>query len=174
MKKFKYLFVMMGLTISLTSWAQKYHDAEGEQVFGHAKSLTVSSNGQSQTVTFTQEGKIQSPDISNSTYNAKGYVTSCNYTMMGYTGKMVFTYNVKNQVTKQVLSIEGGSITQEFTYNSNGTVKTETTTMSYQGMSQSMTVSYTYQAFDSHGSWTKRTGSLNGQTAEETRSIVYW
>jgi hypothetical protein len=174
MKKVKFLLAMTGMMLSLAVSAQKYHDAEGDQILGHAKSLTISTNGQSQTVTYTQDGKIQSPDISSPSYNANGYMTSCNYTMMGYTGKMTFDYNVKNQVTKQVLSIEGGTISQEFTYNSNGTVKTETTTMSYQGVSQSMTVTYSYQDYDSHGSWIKRTGTLNGQSSEETRTILYW
>lgn len=174
MKRVKFVLLAASILVSATAWSQKYHDAENDGMKGHVKSVTTSSNGETQTVNYSVDGKTQQPDVSNPVYNSKGYMTSCDFTMMGYTGRMTFTYNSSNKISKQVLSIEGGTITQEYTYNSNGTEKTETTTMSNQGMSQSMTISFTYDSFDSHGNWTRRTGHVGGQSAQESRTIVYW
>lgn len=174
MRKIKYLFLLVTMMAATTAWAQKYHDAKSDQIFGNAKSVTMSDGGGTQTMTYTNDGRIIMPGMSNPQYNGYGYMTGCNMTMNGMTGNMVFYYDSKWQVTKQVMSIAGGSITQEYTYNANGTVRTETTTMSGDGMTQSMTISYTYQTFDSHNSWTRRTATCNGQSTTEARTIVYW
>lgn len=174
MEKLKFFLLSAMLMLTTAVWSQRYHDAKADQIWGNPKSVTLNSGGQATTATYTSDGKIHQPTMSNQLYNGNGYMTSCNVSMNGQTGKAVFYYNGKNQVSKQVLSVAGGSITSEFTYNTNGTVRSETTTMSGDGMTQSMTITYTYNSFDSKGSWTSRTGHCNGQSAVETRTIVYW
>lgn len=174
MKKLLFFLMAAMLMVTSTAWAQRYHDAKADQIWGNAKSVTMSSNGQTINMTYTSDGKIQMSGMSNPVYNANGYMTSCSMSMNGQTGKLVFYYDGKNQVTKQVLSIAGGTMTQSYTYNSNGTARTETTTVSGDGLTQSMIISFTYNAFDSHKSWTSRTAKCNGQSYTETRTIVYW
>lgn len=168
--------ILMGIMIlcSASSWAQQYHDAELDELKGHVKSYTKLSGGESMTINFTEDGRFDIDGITDAVYNKKGYLVSCVRDFMGAMVPCTITYNSKNQPVKQVMVVGDGSIIQECTYYSDGTVKTEKFTVRAQGMSQSFSVSYTYEAFDSHGSWTRRVMTSGDQSITETRSITYW
>lgn len=162
------------LLFTTIGWAQQYHDAELDELKGHVKSYTMSNGDGSSTVNFTEEGKYDRDDISNVVYNKKGYLVSCTIDYMGAPCSFTVTYNSKNQPFKQVLSIGEGNITQEYTYNSDGTVKTEKISMTAPEMSQTYTITYSYEPFDSHGNWTRRIATVGNQSETQTRVITYW
>ena len=55
----------------------KFHDVEANDAKGAVKSITTSMMGQSQTITFTQDGKQE--NLKNATYDENGYLMN----MMG-------------------------------------------------------------------------------------------
>lgn len=175
MKKLHYFFTVILLMFSVAATAQKYHDAEIDELKGHVKKCIWSFGGGSETYTFTEEGKFDvAPGCSNFVYNSNGYAISCDLEYMGQKGKETFSYNAKKQVVKQVMTFPEGTITHEVTYNSDGTVKTQVETVSVEGMSQSVTINYTYEAFDKQGNWTRRIATVGNQSEVQTRAITYW
>ena len=83
------------------------------------------------------------------TYNQKGLLIKENYTggNRGWQSTTKYTYNSKGQVIKEVHIDEDGYRT---------------------------TTTYTYQAFDSYGNWTKRTAKTGRKSRVETRTITYY
>lgn len=173
MKKATFILIALFALVA-TAQAQKYHDAIVNEAVGNVKSITTSIGGMSETIEFTADGRMVKEAMSDRVYDANGYITSCTAEMQGVKGKLTITYGANHRVTKQQLSIMGGTVTQIFTYDSKGQVSKEDMTMAGGGMSQSMTTTYTYQSFDSHGNWTSRTASMGGQTMNQTRTIVYY
>lgn len=173
MKKATLILIAL-LALVTTAQAQKYHDALGCEAFGHVKSITANAGGMSNVTRFTEDGRMQQDGLSDQVYDADGYITSFSQEVQGMKGTVTLTYNADHRVAQQVMSIMGGTITQKFTYDNRGQVVSEETTMAGQGMSQSITTTYTYKTFDSHGNWTSRTASMGGQTMELSRTIEYY
>lgn len=157
-----------------TTHAQKFHDALTEEVTGNVKSVSIAENSGCRVVAFNEDGSIVSNEIKNPTRDRNGYITSCDYNLVGHTGKLVFHYDSKKRIAKNVLSISGGSVTQEYTYNSDGYVERMRTTITTKYATRSYSFQYSYIRFDSHGNWTRRNVNYGKGMYQENRSIVYW
>lgn len=175
MKATKLFLLAAMLLATSTAWAQRYHDAENEQIKGQPKSVTATVEGRTLTTTFTQDGRLQQDGLSDAQYDADGWMTSCKVSEQGVSGTATMSYNAKRQLEKQVVSLSMGTLTTAYAYNDDGTLKQADITISAGPITQSTSVAYTYLTFDDHGSWTSRTAkSDQGPSTTETRTIEYW
>lgn len=175
MKRLSYFFVAFLIMFSTNSMAQKYHATDYDDLKGPVKSCTWSMGGGTETRTYTEDGKYDFiPNYSNPVYNDNGYIISIDVELMGLKGKETAYYNSKKQVVKVVQTFDKGVYVIEFKYNSDGTMAKRIETATAQGISQTITYTYTYEAFDSHGNWTRGTVRVGNQVGQQTRAITYW
>ena len=83
-----------------------------------------------------------------------------------YMSREKYSYNSKGQVIKITGSGGGASYTTKYTYNAKGQVIKE--------ICDGEITTYTYQAFDSYGNWTKRTAKTGRTRTVQTRTITYY
>ena len=157
-----------------TTHAQKFHDALTEEARGNIKSVSIAENSGCRVVEFNEDGGIISGDIKNPTRDKNGYITSCDYSLVGHTGRLTFHYDSNMRIIQNVLSISGGSITQKYTYNSDGYIDRMTTSITTKYATRSYSLKYSYLRFDTHGNWTRRMVNYGKGMYQENRSIVYW
>lgn len=174
MKKLVLLLIMP--LLAMTAWAQKYHDAALEQIKGNPKEVRITHDGKVQTITYDADGKAHKDGWTDAVYDDKGYMTSCNISQAGVSGKCRMTYNTKGQIVRLVIEMEGTPVTTDFTYDSNGMLKSEAASVNipFLGKTKKTIMTWTYNSFDDHGNWTRRTGKVMGKKATQTRTIVYW
>ena len=149
MKKF---FMMMALLIvPFAMQAQtKFHDVEANDATGPVKSIRQTAMmGQEQTITFTEDGKMQQEGMSDAKYDADGYLQSAKIkmNMMGQDMEMTIKFKWEN-----------------------GKVKSQIQNM----MGQDMEIPYTDYKYDDRGNWISRKVSAMGQEMEQTRTIEYY
>ena len=68
----------------------KFHDVEANDAKGAVKSITTSMMGQSQTITFTQDGKQE--NLKNATYDENGYLQSAEVEAQGMSLKATYKW----------------------------------------------------------------------------------
>lgn len=176
MNKLKTYLLSAMVMLSASAWAQKYHDAASFQLNGNPKEVKVNEDGKITTMTFDADGKAHAEGLSNPVYNTNGYMTSCDMSLKGVQGKRTMVYNAKGQLSRMTIDISGTPMTTDFTFNADGTVKEATTSVKIPmlNMTKKTKMTFTYEAVDSHGNWTKRTGKVMGKKTKQTRTITYW
>ena len=116
MKKF---FMMMALLIvPFAMQAQtKFHDVEANDATGPVKSIRQTAMmGQEQTITFTEDGKMQQEGMSDAKYDADGYLQSAKIkmNMMGQDMEMTIKFKWENgKVKSQIQNMMGQDIEQK-------------------------------------------------------------
>ncbi|MBR2102831.1 MAG: hypothetical protein IJ928_08780 [Prevotella sp.] len=160
------------LALPFAAQAQtKFHDVEANEATGPVKSIESSVMGQSQTITFSQDGKMTGGNLKNVVYDADGYIKAAE--MEGFQGmEMKVSYKWENgKIVSRTMDMGGGrSFTTTIKYNEKGAPASES--MNFGG--QAMENPYTNYKYDDHGNWISRTGSMMGQEMEQVRTIKYY
>lgn len=112
--------------------------------------------------------------------DAKGRITSGELYTAYYnpgSGEDTFTYNANGKLAKHTYEDAGMSIVTTFAYGTDGNVSSTISKIEDYNTEKTSTVnvSYTVQAKDAKGNWTKRLARrTNGSSWVETRTITYY
>lgn len=147
----------------------KFHDVEANEATGPVKSITTSMMGQTRTLSFSMDGKMQGEDIIDTKYDANGYLQSVKRTMAQ--GQATITYKWENgKIVSQSMDTMGQQIVTKRTYNEKGASASESIQMN----GQDINTPFTNYKYDSHGNWISRKVSMMGEEMEQTRIIKYY
>ena len=147
--------------------AQTYHDVEANDAKGPVKSITTSMMGQSQTITFTQDGKQEG--LNKAVYDDNGYLQSAEQD--NQMGTIKVTYKWENgKIKSQSMDMMGQQMPMNYVYNEKGELIKQTMSM----MGQDMVIEHSDYKYDDHGNWISRKTSVMGQSMESPRTIVYY
>ncbi len=147
----------------------KFHDVEANEATGPVKSITTSMMGQTRTLSFSMDGKMQGEDIIDTKYDANGYLQSVKRTMAQ--GQATITYKWENgKIVSQSMDTMGQQIVTKRTYNEKGDPASESIQMN----GQDINTPFTNYKYDSHGNWISRKVSMMGEEMEQTRIIKYY
>lgn len=173
MKKSLLLLIVAIFTLTTAFDASaKWTDRNTFGLKGPVKAVQDKKNGN---LYFEEDGTYILEDVSRDEY---GRIESIGADMQG----TYYTYNNNKQV-KSTSYLAGNSYSSETTYfyNTKGQIiKTIETTANHSVLgdkynwNEKNTTTYTYQAFDSYGNWTKRTAITGKKRAVETRTITYY
>lgn len=166
MKKTMLMMVLMIVPFALQAQTQ-YHDVEANDAKGAVKSITTSMMGQTQKVTFTQEGKQE--NLKNAVYDENGFLKSAENEAQGMTFKVNYIWE-NGKVKKQTTNIMDQEMPVNFTYNDKGELVKQSMNM----MGQDMTIEYSDYKYDDKGNWISRKTSVMGQTMDTPRTIEYF
>lgn len=166
MKKTLLMMVLMIVPFALQAQTQ-YHDVEANDAKGAVKSITTSMMGQTQKVTFTQEGKQE--NLKNAVYDENGFLKSAENEAQGMTFKVNYVWE-NGKVKKQTTNILDQEMPVNFTYNDKGELVKQSMNM----MGQDMTIEYSDYKYDDKGNWISRKTSVMGQTMDTPRTIEYF
>lgn len=148
---------------------QKYHDVECNEAKGPVKSMTTEMMGDSRTINFSEDGKMQSAEMSDAVYNVNGYLQSAKMSVQGQNLGIKFAWE-NGRLKSQTINMMGQDIKTSFNYDENGVVKSQAIDMGGQVMEST----YTEYKFDDHGNWISRKASMMGQEIITTRSFTYY
>ena len=147
--------------------AQTFHDVEANDAKGPVKSITTSMMGQSQTITFTQDGKQEG--LNKAVYDDNGYLQSAEQD--NQMGTIKVTYKWENgKIKSQSMDMMGQQMPMNYVYNEKGELIKQTMSM----MGQDMVIEHSDYKYDDHGNWISRKTSVMGQSMESPRTIVYY
>ena len=145
----------------------KFHDVEANDAKGAVKSITTSMMGQSQTITFTQDGKQE--NLKNATYDENGYLQSAEVEAQGMSLKATYKWE-NGKIKTQTTSAMGQEMPMNYVYNDKGELIKQTMNM----MGQEMVIEHSDYKYDDKGNWISRKTSVMGQSMEAPRTIVYY
>lgn len=147
----------------------KFHDVEANEAKGPVKSITNSLMGQTQTINFTPEGKMQMDGVTDPVYDADGFLQS--YSMKSEVMQMSIKYTWENgRVKSQSISMMGQTVTTDATYDDKGCVASQSMNMG----GQQMNSTFSEYKLDDHGNWISRKAKMMGRDIEQTRTIEYY
>lgn len=168
MKKVMMMIALLAVPFALMAQT-KFHDVELNDATGPVKSIVSDVMGRSQTVTFTQDGKMTREGMSNAKYDDNGYLKSATMSMMGQEATVVYTWE-NGKVTSQTIDAMGQKMVFKRTYNEKGAPEAEIMNMGGREMKNP----YTDYKYDDHGNWISRSASMMGQTMTQNRTIEYY
>ena len=147
--------------------AQTFHDVEANDAKGPVKSITTSMMGQSQTITFTQDGKQEG--LNKAVYDDNGYLKSAEQD--NQMGTVKVTYKWENgKIKSQTMDMMGQQMPMNYIYNEKGELVKQTMS-SPMG---DMTIEHSDYKYDDRGNWISRKTSVMGQSMETPRTIEYY
>jgi len=164
----KKVFMMLVLfVVPFAMQAQTFHDVEANDAKGPVKSITVSMMGQSQKITFTQDGKQEG--LNKAVYDDNGYLKSAEQD--NQMGTVKVTYKWENgKIKSQTMDMMGQQMPMNYIYNEKGELVKQTMS-SPMG---DMTIEHSDYKYDDHGNWISRKTSVMGQSMETPRTIEYY
>ena len=164
------MMMIAALAMTVAMQAQsKFHDVEANEAKGPVKSMTMNMMGNARTTNFTQDGKMQSAEMSDAVYDANGYLQSAKMNIQGQSVPMKFLW--ENGVLKgQVIEMMGQEIKTIYKYDDKGVVISASTNFG----GQEMESPYSDYQYDDHGNWISRKTEMMGQEMIVTRSFTYY
>ena len=164
----KKVFMMLVLfVVPFAMQAQTFHDVEANDAKGPVKSITTSMMGQSQKITFTQDGKQEG--LNKAVYDDNGYLKSAEQD--NQMGTVKVTYKWENgKIKSQTMDMMGQQMPMNYIYNEKGELVKQTMS-SPMG---DMTIEYSDYKYDDRGNWISRKTSVMGQQMETPRTIEYY
>ena len=168
MKKMMMLIASLAMTVAIQAQT-KFHDVEANEAKGPVKSMVVNTMGQGRTINFSEDGKMQSSEITDAVYDANGYIQSAKMSIQGQSTEVKFTWE-NGRIKTQTMSMMGQEIVQTYNYDENGVVKSNSVNFGGQAMEQP----FTDYKFDEKGNWISRKTSMMGQEMTFTRTIEYY
>ncbi len=168
MKKVFMMLALLALPFALQAQS-KFHDVELNEATGPVKKITQSFMGQEQVIDFTTDGKMQRKEMSETNYDADGYLQSAKMNVMGQELKVTFTWE-NGRIKTQSMNVMGQDMVITRTYNEQGAPAEDSINIG--GMENSSP--YTDYQYDDHGNWISRKGSMMGQEMTQTRTIEYY
>ena len=168
MKKILMMMALLALPFAMQAQT-KFHDVELNEAKGAVKKISQSMMGMDQVVNFTQEGKMEREGLSNTKYDAEGYLQSATMSIRGQ--EVNISYKWENgRVKSQSMDMMGQALTTTYSYNEQGAIVSQS--MNVGG--QEMKMDYTDIKYDAKGNWVSRKTSMMGQEIELTRTIEYY
>lgn len=166
----KLMMMMAMLAVSFAVQAQsKFHDVEANEATGPVKSISTNMMGRDIVVNFTQDGKMQSGDISDAVYDAEGYLQSAKRTMRDQAVEVKYKWE-NGRIVSQTMNMMGRDMVMKYTYNDKGAIAAQIMDMG----GQEMSMPYTDYKYDDHGNWISRKTSMMGNQMEQIRKIEYY
>ena len=166
MKKTLLMMVLMIVPFALQAQT-KFHDVEANDAKGPVKSITTSMMGQTQKITFTQDGKQE--NLKNAVYDENGYLLSAENEAQGMTLKVTYKWE-NGKVKSQTTNVMDQEMPISFTYNEKGELVKQSMSM----MGNDMTIEHSDYKYDDKGNWISRKTSVMGQTMDSPRTIEYY
>ena len=166
MKKSLIMLVLFIVPFALQAQT-KFHDVEANDAKGAVKSITVSMMGQSQKITFTQDGKQEG--LNKAVYDEEGYLKSAEQENQMGTMKVTYTWE-NGRIKSQTTNMMGQDMPVKFVYNDKGELIKQSMSM----MGQDMTIEYSDYKYDDKGNWISRKTSVMGQSMDTPRTIEYY
>ena len=169
MKKIMMMMAMLALPFAMQAQTQ-FHDVEANEAKGPVKTMTIDMNGMSQTIEFSQDGKMTKSNImSDAVYDENGYLTSVKMSFQGQ-GSTVKNEWENGRLKSRTLNVMGNDVKTSFNYDENGVIKSESIDMG----GQAMEIPYSDYKFDDRGNWISRKVSMMGQEMITTRTFTYY
>ena len=168
MKKIMMIVAALAMTVAMQAQT-KFHDVEANEAKGPVKTMTLSMMGNERTINFSQDGKMQSSDMSDAVYDAEGYLQSAKMNVQGQSVDMKFEWE-NGHLKSQTINMMGQDIKTTLNYDENGVIKSQSIDMGGQVMESP----YSDYKFDDHGNWISRKASMMGQEMTATRSFTYY
>lgn len=168
MKKIFMMMMMLAVAVGIEAQT-KYHDLAANDAKGAVKKMTTNTMGQEQTITFSQEGKMEQNGTTDIVYDADGYIKSAKVEVRGQQMEVKYTWE-NGRVKSQSMEMMGQPMTVTHKYNEKG----ENTSDEINVAGQSMETAYTDYKYDEKGNWTSRKTSIMGQEMVQTRSFEYY
>lgn len=147
----------------------KFHDVEACEAQGPVKVITTSVMGESQTVSFSEDGKIVSGYITDAKYDENGFIQSAKREMMGQNIEVKFIWE-DGKLKGQTINAMGNEMKIYNVFDEKGVITG--TKMDMGG--QEMETPYSDIKLDDRGNWISRKVSMMGQEMEQTRTILYY
>ena len=114
--------MMMIAALAMTAAMQaqsKFHDVEANEAKGPVKTMTMDMMGNTRTTNFTQDGKMESAEMTDAVYDANGYLQSAKMNIQGQSVPLKFLW--ENGVLKgQVIEMMGQEIKTTYNYDGFG------------------------------------------------------
>jgi hypothetical protein len=168
MKKVMMMIAALAMTVAMQAQT-KFHDVEANEAKGPVKTMTMEMMGNSRTINFSEDGKMQSAEMSDAVYDADGFLQSAKMSIQGQSVEMKFAWE-NGRLKSQTINMMGQDIKTSFNYDENGVVKSQSIDMGGQVMESP----YSDYKFDDHGNWISRKASMMGQEITTTRSFTYY
>ena len=168
MKKLMMMIALLAIPFAMQ--AQKFHDVEANEAKGSVKTMSMDMMGMSQTVEFSEDGKmLQSSIMSDAVYDENGYLTSVKMSMQGQSTTVKLAWE-NGRLKNRTLNVMGNDLKITYNYDENGVVTSESIDMG----GQVMETPYTDYKFDDHGNWISRKATMMGQEMTTTRTFTYY
>ena len=166
----KIMMMIAALTMTVAMQAQtKFHDVEANEAKGPVKSMTMNMMGTARTTNFSQEGKMQSAEMTDAVYDADGYIQSAKINIQGQSATVKFSWE-NGRLKTQTVNAMGQEIKTTHNYDANGLITSDTIDMG--GMN--IESPYSDYQYDDHGNWISRKTTMMGQEMTVTRTFTYY
>lgn len=168
MKKIMMMIAMLALPFAMQAQS-KFHDVEANEAKGPVKTMTMDMMGMSRTTNFTEDGKMQSGEMTDAVYDENGYIQSAKISIQGQSSTIKFTWE-NGLLKSQSVNMMGNDIKTTHNYDANGLITSDTIDMGGQVIESP----YSDYKFDDHGNWISRKTTMMGQEMTTTRSFTYY
>ena len=166
----KIMMMIAALTMTVAMQAQtKFHDVEANEAKGPVKSMTMNMMGNERTTNFSQDGKMQSAEMTDAVYDADGYIQSAKISIQGQSATVKFSWE-NGRLKTQTVNAMGQEIKTTHNYDANGLITSDTIDMG--GMN--IESPYSDYQYDDHGNWISRKTTMMGQEMTVTRTFTYY
>lgn len=167
MKKIMMMIALLAVPFAMQ--AQKFHDVEANEAKGNVKSISMDMMGMTQTINFSEDGKMSSAEITNAVYDENGYILSANISIQGMSAPVKYEWE-NGRVKSRTVTVNGNVIKTIRNYDENGVVTSEGMDMG----GNVMEIPYSDYKYDDKGNWISRKTSMMGQEMTTSRTITYY
>lgn len=168
MKKIMMMIAALAMTVAMQAQT-KFHDVEANEAKGPVKSMTMNMMGNDRTTNFSQDGKMQSAEMTDAVYDADGYIQSAKISIQGQSATVKFSWE-NGRLKTQTVNAMGQEIKTTHNYDANGLITSDTIDMG--GMN--IESPYSDYQYDDHGNWISRKTTMMGQEMTVTRTFTYY
>ena len=127
MKKIMMMIAMLALPFAMQAQS-KFHDVEANEAKGPVKTMTMDMMGMSRTTNFTEDGKMQSGEMTDAVYDENGYIQSAKISIQGQSSTIKFTWE-NGLLKSQSVNMMGNDIKTTHNYDANGLITSDTIDM---------------------------------------------
>lgn len=167
MKKIMMMIALLAVPFAMQ--AQKFHDVEANEAKGNVKSISMDMMGMTQTINFSEDGKMSSAEITNAVYDENGYILSASISIQGMSAPVKYEWE-NGRVKSRTVTVNGNVIKTIRNYDENGVVTSEGMDMG----GNVMEIPYSDYKYDDKGNWISRKTSMMGQEMTTSRTITYY
>ena len=168
MKKIMMMIALLAVPFAMQAQT-KFHDVEANEAKGNVKSISMDMMGMTQTINFSEDGKMSSAEITNAVYDENGYILSANISIQGMSAPVKYEWE-NGRIKSRTVTVNGNVIKTIRNYDENGVVTSEGMDMG----GNVMEIPYSDYKYDDKGNWISRKTSMMGQEMTTSRTITYY